>query len=192
METNEPFDRWLETRLRTELGPDSSTSALPQPLYRSTRPAKRLRFAGLVSIPLALSLRTATALAAAGLAAGGGAVIAVNSHSAGDQNTTSNHVVALSAASHSSSASHDGSPRASNHGSVVTSAVASCKAARPSPGASPKPSPGSRGIGQCVSAVASGGHAGGSDSHGNGGTAAHPTPPPHTTPPSHPTPPPHP
>jgi hypothetical protein len=190
METNDPFDRWLETRLNTELGPDSSTAALAQPLYRSTRPAKRLRFAGLVSIPLALSLRTATALAAAGLAAGGGAVIAVNSHSAGGQNATSTHVIALSSASHSPSASHQGSPPASNHGSVVTSAVASCKAARPSPGASPKPSPGSRGIGQCVSAVASGGRLGGSGSHDTG-AAGHPTAPSHPTPPSHSIPPPH-
>jgi hypothetical protein len=191
MDTNDPFDRWLETELRTELGLDSSTNALPQPLYRSER-RRRLRFAGLVSIPLALSLRAVTALAVAGMAAGGGAAIAVNSHPAGHPNPASTSVISLSAASKSPSASTHKSPSASNHGSVVTSAVASCKAARPSADSSPKPSPGSRGIGQCVSVVASNGRAGGADSSGSGGATGHPTPPPHPTPPNHPTPPPHP
>jgi hypothetical protein len=186
MDTNDPFDRWLETTLRSELGPDPSAGAVPQPLYRSTRPARRLRFAGMVSIPLALSLRAVTALAVAGIAAGGGAAIALNSHPAGDSGANSTHAVALSAASNSPSEGDHGSPSASNHGSVVTSAVASCKAARPSPDSSPKPSPGSRGIGQCVSAVASDGRAGGSGSHGEGHATGHPTPPHHPTPPPHP------
>jgi hypothetical protein len=75
---------------------------------------------------------------------------------------------------------------------VVTSAVASCKAARPSPHASPKPSPGGRGIGQCVSKVASGGQSSADASEPAGPTdSTEPTKPAHPTPHPHPTPPPH-
>ena len=90
-----------------------------------------------------------------------------------------------------------GDPNPVNWGSSVTTQVQQCKDARPSPDASPRPSPGSRGIGHCVSAFAkqhgqakraehsqSGLHAT-SGAHGTGKPATHPTPPPHPTPHAH-------
>src|SRR5579864_5302824 len=181
MDMNDPFDSWLEDKLGPALDGAAGTRTHVSPRYRALRTSRRLRLIGLTSIPMVLSLRLVTALAAAGLAAGGGTAVLIASHSAnthGSQastnGTNSNSVTVVT--SSSSSSSHP-----SNHGSAVTSAVASCKAARPSPDASPKPSPGSRGIGDCVSIVASGGRAGGGSSGG------HPTPPPHPTHKPHPT-----
>jgi hypothetical protein len=182
MDMNDPFDSWLETNLSTDLDRAVGTPTQVSPRYRARQTSRRIRLIGLTSIPLALSLRLATALAAAGLAAGGGTAVLIASHTSATPHTslastagTNNDPLTVISSSSSSG------PQASNHGSVVTSAVASCKAARPSPNASPKPSPGSRGIGDCVSIVASGGHAKG----GHKGT--HPTPPAHPTHPPHPT-----
>jgi hypothetical protein len=182
MDTKEPFDSWLQSNLGTDLDRAVGTPARVSPRYRARQTSRRLRLIGLSSIPLALSLRLATALAAAGLAAGGGTAVLIASHTS----TTPHGSLASTAGSNIDpltvvTSSSSSGPKASNHGSVVTSAVASCKAARPSPHASPKPSPGSRGIGDCVSIVASGGHAKG------GASGSHPTPRPHPTPPPHPT-----
>ena len=185
MDTNDPFDRWLDGALGPELDRAVGTSVVPPPRYSAVRGPRRLRIAGLTSIPLALSLRMVTALAAAGLAAAGGTAALVGTHSFGAGNGTpasGQEAAALSASSHGPSSSGP----ASNHGSVVTSAVASCKAARPSPHTSPKPSPGSRGIGDCVSKVASNGKAGGNSSSAKANQTSHPTPP--VTTPAHPTP----
>jgi hypothetical protein len=160
MDINDPFDSWLETNLGTELDRAVGTPTQAAPRYRAQTTLRRLRFVGLTSIPLALSFRLVTALAAAGLAAGGGTAVLIASHtslppaashaSGGGSGTTALNL---------STASSSSGPAGSNHGAAVTSAVASCKAARPSPQTSPKPSPGSRGIGSCVSIVASGGRA---------------------------------
>jgi len=192
MDTNDPFDRWLDGALGPELDRAVGTSVVPPPRYSAVRGPRRLRIAGLTSIPLALSLRMVTALAAAGLAAAGGTAALVGTHSFGAGTGTpasGQEAAALSASSHGPSSSGP----ASNHGSVVTSAVASCKAARPSPHTSPKPSPGSRGIGDCVSKVASNGKAGGNGANGGGNSSfahanrtSHPAPP--VTTPTHPTP----
>jgi hypothetical protein len=179
---NDPFDSWLENNLGTELDRAVGTPAHVPPRYRAGQMSRRLRLIGLTSIPMALSLRLVTALAAAGLAAGGGTAVLITSHTSAPP-PTSHASGAGSGANglHATSLNSSSGPAASNHGAAVTSAVASCKAARPSPHASPKPSPGSRGIGDCVSIVASGGRAGGGTSGG------HPTPPPHPTPKPHPT-----
>lgn len=151
--------------------------------------SRRIRLLGLTSIPLTLSLRTVAALAAATFAAGSSAAVLVSSHV-----PTSNQDLITTAAgskpSESPEASDDsGGP--TGHGAAVVSAVASCKAARPSPHASPQPSPGSRGIGRCVSAVASDGRAGGSGASGSGdsgtGDDTSGSQSPHPTPPAHPT-----
>ena len=182
MDTNDPFGHWLHGAMGPELDRAVGTHGVPPPRYRAARGPRRLRIAGLTTIPLALSLRMVTALAAAGLAVGGGTAALVGAHAIGagaGTPATGKDVAALGASSHGPSSSAP----ASNHGSVVTSAVASCKAARPSPHASPKPSPGSRGIGKCVSAVASGGKSSGAgNSNGAQSHSAHPTP-------SHPAPP---
>ena len=176
MDTNDPFDRWLDTNLSTDLDLAVGAPTQVSPRYRARQTSRRIRLIGLTSIPLALSLRLATALAAAGLAAGGGTAVLIASHTSANPHgslasTAGTNNDPLTVISSSSSSG----PQASNHGAAVTSAVASCKAARPSPHASPKPSPGSRGIGDCVSIVANGGHAKGGD------TGSHPTPKPHPT-----------
>jgi hypothetical protein len=179
MDMNDRIDSYLETNLGTELDRAVGTPTQVSPRYRARQTSRRLRLIGLTSIPMALSLRLVTALAAAGLAAGGGTAVLIASHTsatphgslASTAGTSNNPLNVVSSSSSSG-------PQASNHGSAVTSAVASCKAARPSPDASPKPSPGSRGIGDCVSIVASGGRAGGG-AGGNG--SSHPTPKPHPT-----------
>lgn len=194
MDVHDSLDRRLHDELGPELNRAVGDAVPPFPRYRSI-PAERrfrLRLLGLVGVPLAVSLRTVAALAAATLAVGGGTAIAVSSH-AGTAATAQLATAQLNATSSNSSSAHSSSSaHPSNHGSVVTSAVASCKAARPSPDASPKPSPGSRGIGECVSKVASAGH---SSTDGSEPaeptepavptTPAHPTPPAHTTPPAH-------
>jgi len=124
MDTNDPFDRWLDGALGSELDRAVGTSAVPPPRYRVVRGPRRLRIAGLTSIPLALSLRMVTALAAAGLAAAGGTAVLVGTHSFGagaGAPGNRQEAAAFSASSHGSSSSGP----ASNHGSVVTSAVAS-------------------------------------------------------------------
>ena len=141
---------------------------------------RRLRWLGLTSIPLALSLRMVAAMAAGTLAVGASAAVVLTSHAqpgsaSGNQQSATIHTTSTDETAEPSdtpeasdtldTSTTGGSP--TNHGAAVTSAVASCKAARPSPDASPKPSPGARGIGQCVSAVASDGRAGG---------GSHPTP----------------
>jgi hypothetical protein len=184
---NDPFDRWLGTNLSTDLDRAVGTPTQVSPRYRARQTSRRLRLIGLTSIPLVFSLRLATALAAAGLAAGGGTAVLIVSHTSHAPLTTSHAstvgttnnpsgVVSLNSSLNSSSG-----PPASNHGAAVTSAVASCKAARPSPHASPKPSPGSRGIGDCVSIVASGGRAGGGTKGNGHSSPSHPTPKPHPT-----------
>jgi hypothetical protein len=173
MNVNDPVDLWLDNSLKGDIDSAVGTDTPPAPRYRSSTTGRRLRVLGLSTIPLALSFRLVTALAAAGVAAAGGTAVLVSSHAHGNTDGTQSSLVTVSSANPGAAAS--------NHGSVVTSAVASCKAARPSPHASPKPSPGSRGIGSCVSGIASGGRAGG---HGDAGHGAHPTP-------SHPTPKPH-
>jgi hypothetical protein len=192
-ETDANFDRWLDGAMGPELDRAVGNCSPPAPRYRVARNTpRRLRFAGLTSIPLALSLRMVSALAAAGLGvAGGTAALVASSHAA-----STGQEASLVASSHSSSSTSGAgntskpAPQGS-HGAAVVSAVASCKAARPSPDASPKPSPGSRGIGACVSKVASGGKAGGSDdtsgdtdSGTHGEQTSHPTPP--VAKPSHP------
>lgn len=168
-------DLWLHDAMKTDIDSAVGTDALPAPRYRNSTSARRLRLAGLTTIPLALSFRLVTALAAGGLAAAGGTAVLVSSHtprtSGGTQATS---IVVSSASPHAAAAS--------NHGSAVTSAVASCKAARPSPDASPKPSPGSRGIGSCVSIVASGGRSKSGDTGGADAKPSHPTPKPHHSP----------
>lgn len=176
---NDRIDSYLENNLGTDLDRAVGTPAPVSPRYRARQTSRRLRLIGLTSIPMVLSLRLVTALAAAGLAAGGGTAVLIASHSSTPSASgAGSNATTLIATSSSNSSS---GPKASNHGAAVTSAVASCKAARPSPHASPKPSPGSRGIGDCVSIVASGGRAGGNTSGG------HPTPPSHPTPKPHPT-----
>jgi len=170
---NDRVDSYLESNLGRELDRAVGTPTHVTPRYRAQRTSRRLRLIGLTSIPMALSFRLVTALAAAGLAAGGGTAVLIASHTSANSHgsltsTAGTNNNPLSVVTSSSGA------QASNHGSVVTSAVASCKAARPSPDASPKPSPGSRGIGDCVSIVASGGRSGGNSS-------SHPTPKPHPT-----------
>jgi hypothetical protein len=206
MDPKDAFDGWLEDELGRELACASGTSAPPPPLYRTEAGERsaRLRIAGLTSIPLALSLKPAAALAAAAIAVGGASIIEFPSHLGGDSaGGTPPKTAALSAESKAADSTE--SPSATNHGSAVTSAVASCKAARPSPDASPEPSPGSRGIGRCVSTVANGERSGGTSSEGTGtgngngntspsgnangnGNDGHPTPDPHPTPHAHPTP----
>lgn len=148
---------------------------------------RRFRLLGLTSIPLALSLRTLAALAAATVALGGGAAVLVSAHV---PSGATNHAAATGAEpsdtpdpSESPEANDTGGAGPTGHGLAVVSAVASCKAARPSPGA------GSRGIGECVSTVASGGHEGGhgDTGTGNGNSGAAPATPAHPTPhgPSH-------
>jgi hypothetical protein len=88
-----------------------------------------------------------------------------------------------------------GNPNPVNWGSSVTTQVQQCKDARPSPDASPRPSPGSRGIGHCVSAFAKQHGQAERTQHSNSSSptpGAHPTGKPETTPHAHPTPPPHP
>jgi hypothetical protein len=179
---NDPFDSWLGTNLGTELDRAVGTPTQVSPRYRAPQTSRRLRLIGLTSIPLVFSLRLATALAAAGLAAGGGTAVLIASHTSHAPLTTS-HATTVGTTNNPSgvvSLNSSSGPPVSNHGAAVTSAVASCKAARPSPHASPKPSPGSRGIGDCVSIVASGGRAGGATT-GNGHSSSHPTPKPHPT-----------
>lgn len=176
MDMNDPFDRWLDTNLSTDLDRAAGTPTQVPPRYRARQTSRRIRLIGLTSIPLGLSLRLATALAAAGLAAGGGTAVLIASHTS---STTPTSLTSTAGSNNDPltviSSSSSSGPQASNHGAAVTSAVASCKAARPSPHASPKPSPGSRGIGDCVSIVASGGHSKGGDK------GTHPTPKPHPT-----------
>jgi hypothetical protein len=177
MNTNDPIESLLDDTLRGDIDSAVGTDTPPAPRYRAATTGRRLRVLGLTSIPLALSFRLATALAAAGVATAGGTAVLVNSHGHGTPGGIQSSTVTVSTAAPGSVAT--------NHGSVVTSAVASCKAARPSPDASPKPSPGSRGIGSCVSVIASGGHAGGNgNGHagGNGAKPSHPTPKPHPSP----------
>jgi hypothetical protein len=178
MNENDSIDSLLDDALKGDIDSAVGTDAPPAPRYRSSNTGRRLRLVGLTTIPLALSFRLVTALAAAGVAAAGGTAVLVSSHGHGTPGGTQSSVVTVSSAPPSA--------KATNHGSVVKSAVASCKAARASPHASPKPSPGSRGIGACVSAVASAGHAG-SDGAGDGagdtgGKPSHPTPKPHPSP----------
>jgi hypothetical protein len=172
MNTNDPVDLWLDDAMKTDIDSAVGTDAPPPPRYRNSTSARRLRLVGLTTIPLALSFRLVTALAAGGLAAAGGTAVLVSSHTHGTAGGTASTSIVVSSASPHTAA-------ASNHGSVVTSAVASCKAARPSPDASPKPSPGSRGIGSCVSIVASGGRSKGADTGGSDTKPSHPTPKPH-------------
>lgn len=190
MDLHDSLDRRLDDALGPELNRAVGDAVPPFPRYRSipTERRFRLRLLGLVGVPLAVSLRTVAALAAGTLAIGGGTAIAVSSHAgAGTAATAQLATAQLNASSSNSSSAHP-----SNHGSVVTSAVASCKAARPSPHASPKPSPGSRGIGQCVSKVASAGHSSTDGSEPAEPTdSAEPTQPAHPTPHAHPTPPAH-
>jgi hypothetical protein len=175
MNTNDPVDLWLDNAMKGDIDSAVGTDTPPAPRYRSSNTGRRLRLIGLTSIPLALSFRLVTALAAAGVAAAGGTAVLVSSHASGTPGGAHSSLVTVSTASASAAAS--------NHGSVVTSAVASCKAARPSPHASPKPSPGSRGIGSCVSVIASGGRAGGKGgASGTHTTPSHPTPKPHPSP----------
>jgi hypothetical protein len=175
MNTNESIDSLLDNKLKGEIDSAVGADTPPAPRYRASNTGRRLRLLGLTSVPLALSFRLVTALAAAGVAAAGGTAVVVSSHGHGTPSTTQSTVVTVTGTSPSAGAT--------NHGSVVTSAVASCKAARPSPDASPKPSPGSRGIGSCVSVIASGGRAGGSGhAGGNGAKPSHPTPKPHPSP----------
>jgi hypothetical protein len=181
MDMNDPFDSWLEVNLGTEVDRAVGTPAHVPPRYRAGQTSRRLRLIGLTSIPMALSLRLVTALAAAGLAAGGGTAVLIASHTSTPPTSNASGGGSSANGLTASSANSSSGPAASNHGAAVTSAVASCKAARPSPHVSPKPSPGSRGIGDCVSIVASGGRA------GAGTSGTHPTPPPHPTPKPHPT-----
>jgi hypothetical protein len=174
------FDRWLDSNLNNDLDRVMETRAWVAPRYRAPRATHTLRPLGLTSIPLALSFRLVTALAAAGLAAAGGTAVLISSHPSGPHPVTQG-----SASTHNSptasgaSTRHSSSgPAASNHGKAVASAVATCQASRPSPHSIPKPTPGSRGIGSCVSDVASGGHAKG----GSHSPPPHPTPKPHPTP----------
>lgn len=175
MNENDSIDSLLDDALKGDIDSAVGTDTPPAPRYRASNTGRRLRLLGLSSIPLALSFRLVTALAAAGVAAAGGTAVLVSSHVHGTPGVTQSTTVTVTGTSPSASAT--------NHGSVVTSAVASCKAARPSPDASPKPSPGSRGIGKCVSAIASGGRAGGNGhAGGNGAKPSHPTPKPHPSP----------
>jgi hypothetical protein len=196
MDVDDSLDRRLHDELEPELNRAVGDAVPPFPRYRSmpTQRRFRLRLVGLVGVPLAVSLRTVAALAAATLAVGGGTAVAVSSHPGAGTGSTQGTLatVQLSATSSNSSSAHSSnSSHPSNHGSVVTSAVASCKAARPSPHASPKPSPGSRGIGECVSKVASGGHSSDGSAPAEPTDSAEPTNPAHPTPHAHPTPPPH-
>lgn len=177
MSTNDPVDLWLDDAMKTDIDSAVGTDAPPPPRYRASTTGHRLCLAGLTTIPLALSFRLVTALAAGGLAAAGGTAVLVSSHTHGTSGSTQSTSIVVSSAS-----AHTAGPASSNHGSVVTSAVASCKATRPSPDASPKPSPGSRGIGACVSIVASGGRSKGADTGGTESMPSHPTPKPHPSP----------
>jgi hypothetical protein len=196
MNMPEPFDSWLESNLRADLDRARGGFVPGAPRYRARPSARRLRILGLSSIPMALSLRLVTALAAAGLAAGGAAVV-VNSHPAAHNGApgtsgksgTPTTTLETSAAPSGVSGTSSVGATPTNHGQAVTGAVASCKAARTSQPGAPKESPGNRGIGACVSQTASDGH--GNNGSGGGANATpkpHPTPPPHPTPKPHPTP----
>jgi hypothetical protein len=189
MTTHDPFEVWLERNLNADLDRLRGTSAPPTPRYRAQRTTRRVRVLGLTSIPVAISLRLVTALAAAGVAAGGGAAVMIASHSpkppastalSGTSRATGSVTTTADASSGSGATSSSGT--ATNHGQVVTSAVASCQAARTSPVGGGQATPGSRGIGACVSTTANGGKP----------HPVHPTPKPHPTPHPHPTPKPHP
>lgn len=186
MNMHDPFEVWLERNLNADLDRLRGTSAPPTPRYSAHRPTRRLRILGLTSIPVAISLRLVTALAAAGVAAGGGAAVMIASHSPKPPASTASSGTSRATASVTSASDLPGGSgatgsggTATNHGQVVTSAVASCQAARTSPAGGGQATPGSRGIGACVSTSANGGK-------------PHPTPPVHPTPKPHPTPHPHP
>lgn len=194
MTTHDPFEVWLERNLNADLNRARGSSAPPTPRYRAHRATHRVRVLGLTSIPMAISLRLVTALAAAGVAAGGGAAVIIASHPpkppaktapSGTSHATAS--LATSSDSSSSSGATSSGGTATNHGQVVTSAVASCQAARTSPAGGGQTSPGSRGIGACVSTTANGGKP--HPTHPPHPTAKpHPTPQPHPTPKPHPTP----
>ena len=152
------FDRWLDDELGSSLNRAAGPAPTPaEPLYRAQahRSASWTRLPILGSVPLALGTKAVVAFAAAALATGGAAAIVVTQHSGG----SGSHQTLVNASSSASSSTTDGDAR----GDAVQSAVAKCKAARPSPDARPKPTPGSRGIGECVSAVASDGRADATD-----------------------------
>lgn len=123
------------------------------------------------------SFFTARGLAAAGAAliamgAGGAALAAHTSSSSSGPSSGVNHPPSLTILAGDTSGSPDptGVPSLAftpgTHGQAVVSAVASCKAATPSPGV--------HGIGQCVSKVAS--------INGQAHRSGHPTPHAHPTP----------
>src|SRR5438132_13888215 len=119
MDTNDPFGHWLDGAMGPELDRAVGTHGVPPPRYRAVRGPRRLRIAGLTSIPLALSLRMVTALAAAGLAAAGGTAALVGTHAFGAGNGTparGQEAAALSASSHGPSRSGP----AANHRSLGT------------------------------------------------------------------------
>src|SRR5579872_5064571 len=114
MDVDNYFDQWLHDELGFELSRAAGTvTSPPEPRYAMQgRQRHRLRIAGLVMIPLGLSVRTAAALAAALVATGGGAAIVVTSHVL--PGSSGQHTVQLATTTSSPS---------SNHGSAVTSAV---------------------------------------------------------------------
>src|ERR1700687_5053446 len=120
MNANDSIDSLLDDTLKGDIDSAVGTDTPPAPRYRASTTGRRLRLLGLTSIPLALSFRLATALAAAGVATAGGTAVLVSSHGHGTPGGTQSTVVTVTGTSPSASAT--------NHGSVVTSAVASCKA----------------------------------------------------------------
>jgi hypothetical protein len=144
----------------------SSESPVPQPRYVAPPPRRNLM------------LKALAALVGSKAALAGTAAVALAATGIGVKTVTT------------------GDPNPVNWGSSVTTQVQHCKDARPSPDASPKPSPGSRGIGHCVSAFAKQHGQAERAEHSKSGShptpGAHPTGKPEDTPPEHPTPPAHP
>src|ERR1700726_4980364 len=116
MNENDSIDSLLDDTFKGDIDSAVGTDTPPAPRYRTSNNGRRLRLLGLSSIPLALSFRLVTALAAAGVAAAGGTAVLVSSHGHGTPGgTQQSTTVTVTGTSPSAGAT--------NHGSVVTSAV---------------------------------------------------------------------
>lgn len=153
-------------------------------------------------ISLAIGTRTATGLAVFALVAGGTAAVTLTATHGTPASTPGSVVNVAESDSSSGHQSDASSPKSTtdvdasrdshstsseNHGSVVTAAVAACKAAEDksettSASASSSEVRGHEGIGRCVSAVANGKSTSSAATEVNGRSDNHPTPHPHPTP----------
>lgn len=88
--------------------------------------------------------------------------------SSDSKHTSSRSDASVDASAGTTSATGSSTSTGTNHGDVVTAAVAACKAERATGGPQPQSGHSTEGIGQCVSRVASGG------AHGGGPSGKHP------------------